>query len=146
MTMGLQRQKYLCQDCLWAAKAPCPRHPGRSLAMGMQWRPGKKGKKTRLWDNRVHGSQTVTAPAVRRGAWPSAYRPGGPFRVPFSPPRGLVHLGATDFSRGVPRSWYGDPVTMAIDSRNRKPARHGDLKLPSDELGWPFKLGEKVPR
>jgi len=131
------RPKYLCTECAWAAKGRCPQHPGASLMMGRNWRSGKKGKRTRLWDNRVHGSQTVPPPTVRLGAWPSRYRDGtGPFRVAGRPPLGLVVLGATDFSRDQADSSWSDPVRAAIRSRNQKPPR--PLELPSGDPGWPF--------
>jgi len=142
----MQRQKRLCQDCHWAAKGPCPRHPGRSFYMGSRWRPGKKNSKMRLWDNRVHGSvqpiQPVPYPS--RGAWPSTYRYGVTvFDVPGSPPLGLITLGATNFSRSGEDgtgNWdrSADPARRAIAEKSRKPSRKHQLKLPSKELGWPF--------
>jgi len=129
--------KYLCTRCQWAAKGPCPQHPGSSLMMGKNWRPGRKGRRTRLWDNRVHGSQAVPPPVVRLGGWPSPHRDGtGPFRVAGSPPPGIVALGATDFSRGQGSSSWNDPVRAAIRARSQKPPR--PLRLPSRVLGWPF--------
>lgn len=140
----MQRQKRLCLDCNWAAKGPCPRHPGRSLYMGSKWRPGKKDSKTRLWDNRIHGSVTVSPPANRLDAWPKFHRRStGPFNAPASPPTGLLTLGAVNFSRGGDDgtgSWdrSGDPARRAIAEKNRKPSRKHELRLPSKYPGWPF--------
>jgi hypothetical protein len=134
--------KWYCIECGWAAKGRCPRHPGKSLSMGKRWRPGKKGRKTRLWDNRVHGSVTAEPPAIRHGAWPSPYG-----SAPFSPsrpvPRGLIALGARDFSRNGVDSAAGfsrsaDPVRRAISEKSRKPSMEHLMKLPSKEPGWPF--------
>jgi hypothetical protein len=105
--------------------------------MGTAWRPGKKGRKTRLWDNRVHGSVTVPPLSLRRSRWPSPYN-DSPFRTAMPVPRGLAAIGATDFSRAAGSNAYYDPVQQAIRARNSKPPRHGDLKLPSGEPGWPF--------
>jgi hypothetical protein len=143
---AMQRQKHLCTECRWAAKGPCPRHPGKSLLMGSKWRPGKKGRKTRLWDNRVHGSIQPDQPMQypRMGARPSRYRYGVTvFNVPASPPPGLLVLGATDFSRSGDDgtgSWNrsSDPVRRAIAEKNQKPSLEHQLKLPSKEPGWPF--------
>jgi len=145
-TMGLQRGKHYCVTCGWAAKGKCPQHPASSLYMGSQWRPGKKGKRTRLWDNRVHGSQTTPPPTVRLGGWPSRYRSGqGPFAVPAAPPSGIIALGAVNFSHtvddGTGTFWReSDPVRRAITERSRKPSREHEMKLPSNELGWPFPM------
>lgn len=135
--MGVSNPKYLCTECGWAAKGACPQHPDSSLMMGKNWRPGKKGRRTRLWDNRVHGSQTVPPLTVRLGAWPSRYRDGtGPFRVAGSPPPGLVILGATDFSHDPTDLAWNDPVRVAIRAKRQKPPR--PLRLPSRQRGWPF--------
>jgi hypothetical protein len=137
--MGISNGKWYCIECGWAAKSRCPRHPSSSLSMGTHWRPGKKGKRTRLWDNRVHGSQVTPPLTVRLGGWPSQYRNGtGPFMTKAMPPPGLVYLGAVDFSRQNGHSWYTDPVLVAIRGKNQKPVRENELKLPSGDLGWPF--------
>jgi hypothetical protein len=114
--MGVSNPKYFCTECQWAAKGPCPQHPGSSLMMGKNWRPGRKGTRTRLWDNR------------RRG---------------FRPPPGLVVLGAKDFSHNGTSlnlfGWHDDPVREAIRVRaGHKPSRSAALKLSSGKLGWPF--------
>lgn len=125
-------QKYLCTECHWAAKGKCPQHPGKSLAMGTQWRPGKKGRKTRLWDNRMHGSITTPPPKKwqYRGYWNS------PLGCPAQPPSGLVHLGAVNFSHNPTSLLWNDPVQKAIRAKNQKQPR--PLSIPSSEPGWPF--------
>lgn len=140
--MGVSNPKYLCTECQWAAKGKCPQHPGSSLMMGKNWRPGRKGRRTRLWDNRVHGSQTVPPLTVRPGAWPSKYRDGlGPFKTPHGPPPGLVYLGATDFSRTQGRR-YTDPVRQAIRARSQKPPSELTAPVPDPpDKQWPFPFG-----
>jgi hypothetical protein len=128
--------KWYCTECGWAAKGKCPRHPEHSLNMGKQWRPGKKGRKTRLWDNRVHGSVTTPPLGIRHGAWPSAYN-SVPYRDLGPVPPGLMALGATDFSRSPGSNYHTDPVQVAIRAKNSKPER-GDFKPPTPRLGWPF--------
>jgi len=101
---GIANPKYYCQECGWAAKGPCPRHPGMNVMMGTKWRPGKKGKKTRLWDNRVHGSQTPGEPGKLPPFTPRGYH-SRPFRALTSPSPFLKELGAKDFSHDGKRSW-----------------------------------------
>lgn len=126
--------KYLCAECGWAAKGKCPQHPESCLKMGKKWRPGKRGRRTRLWDNRVHGSVTVS-PMQSRWAWRSR-----PYAELPHPPRGLMVLGATDFSHDPTELAWNDPVRVAIRNRNSKPPRpldpgpHHD----DDNPGWPF--------
>jgi hypothetical protein len=129
--------KWYCTECGWAAKGKCPRHPEQSLDMGKQWRPGKKGRKTRLWDNRVHGSLPTEPLSVRHGAWPSQYT-AVPFNVPHATPPGLVALGATDFSHSPGANSYCDPAREAIREKNQKPEVRHLMRLPSRQLPWPF--------
>jgi hypothetical protein len=134
--------KWYCTECGWAAKGRCPRHPESSLNMGKQWRPGKKGRKTRLWDNRVHGSVAAAPPRSSQTSRRPLYQRATPFKISHSPPPGLILLGATDFSRAKPDGssfWRdNDPVRRAIRERNMKPSLEHRLKLPSKEPGWPF--------
>lgn len=121
--------KYLCTECGWAAKGPCPQHPAASFNMGKNWRPGKKGKRTRLWNNRVHGSVTA---APGRNAW------GWPTRELHHPPDGMLILGATDFSHDQSESPWNDPVRVAIRDRNQKSPRPLRIPLARPALTWPF--------
>lgn len=127
--------KYLCTECGWAAKGECPRHPGASLNMGKHWRPGKKGRRTRLWDNRVHGSVTVPAETGRKGRriWRAR-----PFAERQHTPSGLIALGATDFSHDKSDLPWNDPVRAAIRAKNARPPR--PLRVPGWKPvpGWPF--------
>jgi hypothetical protein len=129
--------KWYCPECGWAAKGRCPRHPSQCLSMGKEWRPGKKGRKTRLWDNRVHGSVVAQPLAIRHGAWPSPYN-AAPFRTLGAVPPGLMMLGATDFSRSPGSNSHFDPVRKAIREKNRKSERGSLMRLPSRQKPWPF--------
>lgn len=134
--MGVSNPKHLCTECGWAAKGPCPQHPGSSLNMGKDWRPGKKGRRTRLWDNRVHGSVTAPPPAKW---WYRAYSPMGHAS---HPPEGLMALGATDFSHSPSSLLWNDPVQVAIRAKSQKQPRPLDPAGAAGErhggLGWPF--------
>jgi len=52
----MQRTKFYCKPCDKVVKAfsapSCP-HCGTAMAgMGTQWRPGRRGTRTRMWDRR----------------------------------------------------------------------------------------------
>ena len=52
----MHRDKYYCAEHDWAAKGPCPRQHAPGAPAGARhssWRPGRKGSRTRLWDDRV---------------------------------------------------------------------------------------------
>lgn len=115
------RGKYLCQVCQWAAKGPCPLHPGESLAMGKKWRPGKQGTKWRLWDNHVHGSGVEAT--ARPPGWPGTLGAGYNGRYVTLD---MASFGAVDANRGATQSRYTDPVGLAIYSRTH---RGSDLEL-----------------
>jgi hypothetical protein len=134
--MGVSNPKYFCTECQWAAKGPCPQHPGSSLMMGKDWRPGKKGRRTRLWDNRNHGSQV---PIRWNGPWRRRLYQAHPMPDRTPPPEGLVVLGATDFSHDSSHLAYNDPVRVSIRAKNSKAERSRPLDPPpSRRLGWPF--------
>ena len=54
---GLGRDKYYCVPCDYVAKAKhtpaCPTCREPMTYMTDEWRPGRKGSRTRLWDERV---------------------------------------------------------------------------------------------
>jgi hypothetical protein len=133
--------KYLCTECGWAAKGPCPQHPGQSLNMGKDWRPGRKGRRTRLWDNRVHGSQVPGERAETFRRWQRGYGVH-PFRDRAHPPEGLALLGAADFSHDPTSLLWNDPVQVAIRAKSQKQPRPLDPPGAAGErhpgLGRPF--------
>lgn len=57
MHFGLGRDKYYCVPCDYVAKArhtpACPTCREPMTYMTDEWRPGRKGSRTRLWDERV---------------------------------------------------------------------------------------------
>jgi hypothetical protein len=67
--MGTKRAKYYCSPCDKVVKAMfgalCPHCGGQMTPMGTQWRPGRRGTRTRMWDLRQ-------GPAVM---WPLQSRP-----------------------------------------------------------------------
>ena len=82
MYFGLGRDKYYCVPCDYVAKAKhtpvCPTCRESMTWMGDKWRPGKKGTKTRLWDDRD---------PLRRQEAPRMQDKGGygrPHRLPYS--------------------------------------------------------------
>lgn len=113
MMFGIVRQKYYCPVCGWAAKGICPRHPAETVPMGVMWRPGKKGSKTRLWDDRVHGRRQD----ARRVMGGSKSKHHGWVRTASDH---VIALGGRDRLRQQTGAGFlrmGDPVTEAIHAR-----------------------------
>src|SRR6266581_1746433 len=125
--MMVSNGKYYCKTCGWAAKTACPIQGHESVAMGTVWRPGRKGSKTRLWDDRVWGRR-----ADARRQWRQwRYRGYGP---PRTAPDLVVKLGGRDRLRAqTGAGWMrmGDPVTEAIRDRALK----GKTLAPDNRAG-----------
>ncbi len=72
MYFGLGRDKYYCVPCDYVAKAKhtpaCPTCREPMTWMGDKWRPGKRGTKTRLWDDR-DTLQRQEAARIRDKGW-----------------------------------------------------------------------------
>jgi hypothetical protein len=111
----VRRDKHFCLSCGWAAKGPCPRQGHESVRMGTQWRPGRKGSRTRLWDDRVSGdSQPAPVELVRvaRNVYRSVVRfpPGRKPDVTLT----LTSHPGREYSGGR----WPDPVLAAIRARH----------------------------
>jgi hypothetical protein len=97
-----KRYKSYCPPCdlVHRGAMTCLRCGGDTVQMGTDWRPGRKGSRTRVWDTRV---------SARKRGWP-AYVPE-PVRqlgVKGLPPRSAVTW------------WSPDAVLRAIEARGRR--------------------------
>lgn len=114
--MGIANGKWYCPECGWAAKGPCPQHPGSAVLMGTRWRPGKKNSRTRIWDDRVPGRRDA-ARRVTGGSKSKHYH------QPVAAPQAVLELGGRDRTRlQTGAGWLRteDPVTWAIHERVRR--------------------------
>lgn len=72
----LRKDKFYCPEDDWAAKGryqmTCPYCRQPMKFMGTVWRPGKKGSRTRVWDERVPRHRQEAARLNSRG---DRYRP-----------------------------------------------------------------------
>jgi hypothetical protein len=65
---GITRYKSYCLPCdlVLRGAAWCPRCGQPAIQMGRDWRPGRKGSRTRIWDPRVTWRRGSAVPRVVR--------------------------------------------------------------------------------
>lgn len=67
--MGISRGKNYCPECDTVRKGPGahgkPNCPGTFEYMGKSWRPGKKGTRTRMWNDRVARRHKLVPPYLK---------------------------------------------------------------------------------